>query len=177
MKTDYFSRKLPRKPAENRNLLLTILAFLAGCATYVLLKPEFPLSAEKALSVANLVIRIFGCIFLLIFLQLSAFSIIGSVIVPITDWFAGLFFEMSLATIIPFSDLSIALILKTAALCFAIIFLTVFLSYGALASAKRLFNKVKNDRGLSVDFVKTLVLAALLVILSIIGISDINMIL
>ncbi len=172
------SEKLSKRPIQSRTvnsqLLLTNLAFLLGVLTFAISNLSLS-SVEKDFPIiANLDFRIFGCVFILFIMQLSAFSVIGSAIVPLADWAMGLFLPMSLATIIPDTELSAIIIIKSfIALCF-MIFISTLISNGSLISAKKLFCKVKNERRLKAELVKTLVLALSFVVLSIIGISDLN---
>ena len=53
-------------------------------------------------------------------------------------------------------------------------FSALALSRSSAASAKRLFGKIRNERRFKAELVKTLLLGAAFVILSFIGISDIN---
>ena len=59
-------------------------------------------------------------------------------------------------------------------LVFVFIFSALALSCSSAASAKRLFGKIRNERRFKAELVKTLLLGAAFVILSFIGISDIN---
>ena len=174
MNSKIVSRKLSRSHTAKSELLLTNLAFLLGVVTFAVGNITPSIFENEIPVIANLDFRIFGCVFILIAIQLSAFSIVGSVIIPVADWAIGMFIPMSLATIIPCEELSAAIILKSFLGIFLLIFICTLVSCGSLISAKKLFNKVRNERRIKADLVKTLALALLLVILSIIGISDIN---
>lgn len=174
MKSKILSMKPSRSPAVKGELLLTNLAFLLGVATFVFCNLTLSVFEKELPVIANLDFRIFGCVFVLIVIQLSAFSIVGSVIIAIADWAIGMFIPMSLATIIPQAELSAVIILKSFLYVLLLIFICTLISCGSLISAKKLFSKVRNERRIKADLVKTLVLALFLVILSIIGISDIN---
>lgn len=174
MKSEIVSKRPTRSPAVKSELLLTNLAFLLGVITFLFSKSSLSFFENELPSIANLDFRIFGCVFILIVVQLSAFSIVGSAVIPIADWVMGMFAAMSLATIIPCQELSAVIILKSFIGLLFLIFICTLISCSSLVSARKLFNKVRNERRIKVDLVKTVVLALLLVILSIIGISDIN---
>ena len=174
MKSENLSKKPARCRTARSELLLTNLAFLLGVLTFAISNTSLLFFEKDLPIIANLDFRIFGCVFILFFMQLSAFSIVGSAIVPITDWAMGLFLPMSLATIIPNAELSAIIIVKSFIAVLLLVFICTLVSCGSLVSAKKLFNKVKNERRLKAELVKTLALALSFVILSIIGISDLN---
>ena len=97
-----------------------------------------------------------------------------SVIIPVLDFIFGFFVSVSLATIIPADKLNVIFIAKVFSLVFVFIFSALALSCSSAASAKRLFGKIRNERRFKAELVKTLLLGAAFVILSFIGISDIN---
>lgn len=174
MKSGIFSRRTAHSRNVRSELLLTNLAFLLGVVTFLFSKSTLSFFENELPRVAGIDFRIFGCVFILIVVQLSAFSIVGSAIIPIADWMMGMFVPMSLATIIPNDELSAVIILKLFCCLVFLIFICISVSGSSLVSAKILFNKVRNEKRIKVDLVKSLLLALLLVILSIIGISDIN---
>lgn len=176
MKTELLNKPARHLRFDSSGLLLMCLAFLLGVGSYVLIKPSFPETGNAAYSIVNLDCRVFGCILFLLLVQLTAFSVIGTVILPVLNFAFGLVVSMSLATIMPADKLDILFIAKAFSTVLVLIFSVLALSCSSCASAKRLYGKIRSDRRFKTELIKTLVLVAAFVILSVIGVSDINMI-
>ena len=174
MKTELLNKPARHLRVDSSGLLLMCLAFMLGLGAYVLTKPSFPQAANGAYSIVNLDYRFFGCILFLLLVQLTAFSVIGTVILPVLNFAFGLVLAMSLATIMPADKLSIIFIAKAFSAVLVLIFSVLSLSCSSAASAKRLYCKMRSDRRFKAELIKTLVLGAAFVILSVIGVSDIN---
>ena len=112
MKTELLNKPARHFRFDSSGLLLMSLAFLLGVGSYVLIKPSFPEAVNKAYSIVNLDYRVFGCVLLLLLVQLTAFSIIGTVILSVLNFAFGLMLPMSLATIMPAGKLDIFFIAK-----------------------------------------------------------------
>ena len=149
---------------------------MLGVVSYIIIKPSFPITGNGAYSIANLDYRLFGCIILLFMLQLSAFSAVGTIILPVLNFAFGLFLSMTLASIMPADKLSFYFIIKVFSVVLLFVFSGVALSCGAGASSKRFYGRVRSDKRFRMELIKTLVLSILFVILSVLGLSDINMI-
>ncbi len=176
MKTELLNKLARHLRFDSSGLLLMCLAFLLGVGSYVLIKPSFPETGTPAYSIVNLDYRVFGCVLFLLLVQLTSFSVIGTVILPVLNFAFGLVLSMSLATILPADKLDILFIAKAFSAVLVLIFSVLALSCSSCASAKRLYGKMRSDRRFKTELIKTLVLAAAFVILSVIGVSDINMI-
>lgn len=176
MKSDLLGKQTRHSRFNNLELLLTCLAFLLGVVSYIIIKPSFPITGNGAYSIANLDYRLFGCIILLFMLQLSAFSAVGTIILPVLNFAFGLFLSMTLASIMPADKLSFYFIIKVFSVVLLFVFSGVALSCGAGASSKRFYGRVRSDKRFRMELIKTLVLSILFVILSVLGLSDINMI-
>ena len=176
MKSDLLGKQTRHFRFNNFELLLTCLAFLLGVVSYIIIKPSFPITWNGAYSIANLDYRLFGCIILLFMLQLSAFSAVGTIILPVLNFAFGLFLSMTLASIMPADKLSFYFIIKVFSVVLLFVFSGVALSCGAGASSKRFYGRVRSDKRFRMELIKTLVLSILFVILSVLGLSDINMI-
>ena len=176
MKSDLLGKQTRHFRFNNLELLLTCLAFLLGVVSYIIIKPSFPITGNGAYSIANLDYRLFGCIILLFMLQLSAFSAVGTIILPVLNFAFGLFLSMTLASIMPADKLSFYFIIKVFSVVLLFVFSGVALSCGAGASSKRFYGRVRSDKRFRIELIKTLVLSILFVILSVLGLSDINMI-
>ena len=174
MKTELLNKPARHLRIDSSGLLLMCLTFMLGVGAYVLTKPSLPQPAHVNYLIVDLDYRVFGCILCLLLVQLTAFSVIGSVIIPVLDFIFGFFVSVSLATIIPADKLNVIFIAKVFSLVFVCIFSALALSCSSAASAKRLFGKIRNERRFKAELVKTLLLGAAFVILSFIGISDIN---
>ena len=174
MKSELLGKSTHRTKNNNTDLLLTSLAFLLGVASYIFLKPSLPTSGNEGYSIVNLDYRVFGCIFLLIMLQLTAFSVIGIAVVPVLDFAFGLFLLMSLAAIMPTDELSVGFIIKAFPLVLVPVFLSLYLSCSANTSSKKFYGRVRGDKLFRIELVKLLALVVLTVILSVIRISDLN---
>lgn len=174
MKSELLGKSTHRPKNNNTDLLLTCLAFLLGVASYIFLKPSLPILGNEGYSIVNLDYRVFGCVFLLIMLQLTAFSVLGIAVVPALDFAFGLFLSMSLAAIMPTDELSIGFIAKAFPFVLVPVFLLLYLSCSANASSKTFYGRVRSDKLFRVELVKLLALVVLTVILSVIGISDLN---
>ena len=172
MKTELLHKPARHLRVDSSGLLLMCLAFMLGLGTYVLMKPSFPQAVNGVYAIVNLDYRVFGCILFLLLVQLTAFSIIGTVILPVLNF--GLVLAMSLATIMPADKLSIIFIAKAFSSVLVLIFSVLAFSCSSATSAKRLYGKMRSDRRFKVELIKTLVLGAAFVILSVIGVSDIN---
>lgn len=149
---------------------------MLGVGAYVLSKPSFPSAVNDTYSIVNLDYRVFGCILFLLLVQLTAFSVIGTVLLPVLNFAFGLLLSMSLATIMPGDKLSVVLIAKAFSAVLVLIFSALALSCSSAASAKRLYAKIRSDRRFKAELIKTLVLGAAFVILSVIGVSDVNIV-
>lgn len=176
MKSDLLGKQTRHFRFNNLELLLTCLAFLLGVVSYIIIKPSFPITGNGAYSIANLDYRLFGCIILLFMLQLSAFSAFGTIILPVLNFAFGLFLSMTLASIMPADKLSFYFIIKVFSVVLLFVFSGVALSCSAGASSKRFCGRVRSDKRFRMELIKTLVLSILFVILSVLGLSDINMI-
>lgn len=176
MKTELLSKPARQLRVDNSGLLLMCLAFMLGVGAYVLSKPSFPSAVNDAYSIVNLDYRVFGCILFLLLVQLTAFSVIGTVLLPVLNFAFGLLLSMSLATIMPGDKLSVVLIAKAFSAVLVLIFSALALSCSSAASAKRLYAKIRSDRRFKAELIKTLVLGAAFVILSVIGVSDVNIV-
>lgn len=176
MKSDLLGKQTRHFRFNNLELLLTCLAFLLGVVSYIIIKPSFPITGNGAYSIANLDYRLFGCIILLFMLQLSAFSAVGTIILPGLNFAFGLFLSMTLASIMPADKLSVYFIIKVFFVVLLFVFSGVALSCSAGASSKRFYGRVRSDKRFRMELIKTLVLSILFVILSVLGLSDINMI-
>lgn len=179
MKTELLNKPARHFRFDSSGLLLMCLAFLLGVGSYVLIKPTFPFAANKAYEaclIVNLDYRVFGCILFLLLVQLTAFSVIGTVLLPVLNYAFGLLLSMSLATIMPVDKLNVIFIAKAFPAVLVFVFSAMALSCSSAASAKRLYAKMRSDRRFKAELVKTLVLGAAFIILSVIGVSDINMI-
>lgn len=174
MKTELLNKPARHLRVDNSGLLLMCLAFMIGLGTYVLMNPSFPLTVNGAYSIVDLDYRVFGCILLLLLVQLTAFSVIGTVILPVLNFAFGLVLAMSLATIMPADKLSIIFFAKAFSAVLVLIFSVLALSCSSAASAKRLYGKMRGDRRFKAELIKTLVLATAFIILSVFGVSDIN---
>lgn len=174
MKTELLNKPARHLRVDSSGLLLMCLAFMLGLGAYVLTKPLFPQAANWAYSIVNLDYRVFGCILFLLLVQLTAFSVIGTVILPVLNFAFGFVLAMSLATIMPADKLSIIFIAKLFSAVLVLIFSVLALSCSSAGSAKRLYGKMRSDRRFKAELIKTLVLGAAFVILSVIGVSDIN---
>ena len=174
MKTELLNKPARHLRVDNSGLLLMCLAFMLGVGAYVLMKPSFPSSANGAYSIVNIDYRVFGCILFLLLVQLTAFSVIGTVLLPVLYFAFGLLLSMSLATIMPGDKLSVLIIAKAFAAVLVLIFSALTLSCSSASSAKRLYAKMRCDRRFKTELIKTLVLGTAFVILSVIGVSDIN---
>ena len=86
MKTELLNKPAHHFRFDSSGLLLMSLAFLLGVGSYVLIKPSFPEAVNKAYSIVNLDYRVFGCVLLLLLVQLTAFSIIGTVILSVLNF-------------------------------------------------------------------------------------------
>ena len=170
MKTELLNKPARHLRIDSSGLLLMCLTFMLGVGAYVLTKPSLPQSAHVNYLIVDLDYRVFGCILCLLLVQLTAWS----VIIPVLDFIFGFFVSVSLATIIPADKLNVIFIAKVFSLVFVCIFSALALSCSSAASAKRLFGKIRNERRFKAELVKTLLLGAAFVILSFIGISDIN---
>ena len=175
MKTELLNKPARHFRFDSSGLLLMSLAFLLGVGSYVLIKPSFPEAVNKVYSIVNLDYRVFGCVLLLLLVQLTAFSIIGTVILSVLNFAFGLMLPMSLATIMPADKLDILFIAKAFSAVLVLIFSVLALSCSSCTSAKRLYGRLRTDRRFKVELIKSLALAAAFVILSVIGVSDINM--
>lgn len=176
MKSDLLGKQTRHFRFNNLELLLTCLAFLLGVVSYIIIKPSFPITGNGAYSIANLDYRLFGCIILLFMLQLSAFSAVGTIILPVLNFAFGLFLSMTLASIMPADKLSFYFIIKVFSVVLLFVFTGVALSCSSGASSKRFYGSVRSDKRFRIELIKTLVLSILFVILSVLGLSDINMI-
>lgn len=176
MKTELLNKPARHFRFDSSGLLLMCLAFLLGVGSYVLIKPSFPSAANEAYLIVNLDYRVFGCILFLLLVQLTAFSVIGTVLLPVLNYAFGLLLSMSLATIMPVDKLNVLFIAKAFSAVLVFVFSAMALSCSSAASAKRLYAKMRSDRRFKAELVKTLVLGAAFIILSVIGVSDINMI-
>lgn len=174
MKTELLHKPARHLRVDSSGLLLMCLAFMLGLGAYVLMKPSFPQAVNGVYAIVNLDYRVFGCILFLLLVQLTAFSIIGTVILPVLNFAFGLVLAMSLATIMPADKLSIIFIAKAFSSVLVLIFSVLTFSCSSATSAKRLYGKMRSDRRFKVELIKTLVLGAAFVILSVIGVSDIN---
>lgn len=176
MKTELLNKPARHFCFDSSGLLLMCLAFLLGVGSYALIKPSFPETGNAAYSIVNLDYRVFGCVLFLLLVQLTAFSVIGTVILPVLNFAFGLVLSMSLATIMPVDKLDILFIAKAFFTVLVLIFSVLALSCSSCASARRLYGKMRSDRRFKTELIKTLVLVAAFAILSVIGVSDINMI-
>lgn len=166
--------KRPRKPEDSKQVFLICLAFLLGVSTYLIFGERFSGYFDKSLTVLNLDYRIFGCVFLLIIIQLSSFSVIGSLFVFVFDYIFALFCALSLDSIIPQRDLGVLFISKLLLIVFIVVFLLFSFSRGAMRSSLRFFRRLGNERTLKTEAAKLAVLIILAVIISVIGLTDIN---
>ena len=169
MKTELLHKPARHLRVDSSGLLLMCLAFMLGLGAYVLMKPSFPQAVNGVYAIVNLDYRVFGCILFLLLVQLTAFSIIGTVILPVLNFAFGLVLAVS-----PADKLSIIFIAKAFSSVLVLIFSVLAFSCSSATSAKRLYGKMRSDRRFKVELIKTLVLGAAFVILSVIGVSDIN---
>ena len=174
MKNELLGKPPRRLNSFNADLLLTCLAFLLGVAAYIFIRPSFPSMGNGAYSIVNLDYRVFGCVFLLIMLQLTAFSVIGIAVLPFLNFAFGLFLPMSLSTIMPAGELGVKFILKAFPIVLVFVFLALYFSCSANSSSKKFYGRVRSDKHFRIELFKTLSLVILFVILSVIGISDLN---
>ena len=107
MKTELLNKPARHLRIDSSGLLLMCLTFMLGVGAYVLTKPSLPQSAHVNYLIVDLDYRVFGCILCLLLVQLTAFSVIGSVIIPVLDFIFGFFVSVSLATIIPADKLNV----------------------------------------------------------------------
>lgn len=128
MKTELLNKPARHLRIDSSGLLLMCLTFMLGVGAYVLTKPSLPQSAHVNYLIVDLDYRVFGCILCLLLVQLTAFSVIGSVIIPVLDFIFGFFVSVSLATIIPADKLNVIFIAKVFSLVFVFIFSALALS-------------------------------------------------
>ena len=89
MKTELLNKPARHLRIDSSGLLLMCLTFMLGVGAYVLTKPSLPQSAHVNYLIVDLDYRVFGCILCLLLVQLTAFSVIGSVIIG-----AGLYLRL-----------------------------------------------------------------------------------
>ena len=134
-------------------LLLISLAFSMGVLTYlVFARGVLPLP-EKAFTGLGTISPAAGCIVLLIFLSMSAFSVIGIFIIPVTDYFLGVFSAVCLASITPDTP-DIFFILKAGCVLFSFLLLGAMTSVSSAGSSLRLFLRSKGDKQLRSEYIK-----------------------
>lgn len=171
-----FSNKHTKRSEASKSVFLICLAFLLGISTYLLFSENLSPFFDENFAILNLDYRIFGCVLLLILVQVSSFSVIGSLFVFIFDYAFGLFAALSLDSIIPEFDFDVILILKLLLFAFVLVFALFSVSNGAIKSSIRFFRRLGNERTMKTEAVKLLAIILTAVIVSVIGFTDINII-
>ena len=152
-------------------VLVLSVSYLLGLSLYYFFSNDlFDVSVKLSAYInGSLLAAIF--VFLLISIRLSCFSVLGIVIIPVTDILFGLF-SSALMMSIASDDIAGLTLIKTSSVLFAAILCTLSVSASAMNSSMRLYRRLRGDKAFRPDYYKLVFLTVVFIILLIFGFSD-----